>query len=336
MPTSGYATLDDTTQYFYNRTTLKRALPNLIHDKFGQQRPLKTMNTQKQTFRRYNALTINTTPLVEGVTPLGKSLAKTDVTATVQQFGDFVTVSDIATWTSRDAVLTEAAEVLGEQGGQSVDAVWRDVIVAGTNVFCATDSAGATGSTRTNTAGLVNTVFLDKLIRQLKQQNAKFFTKMIKSGTGVGSSPIRAAYWAITHPDVEFTLEGLTGFVARAAYPAAQDAMDPYEIGAYKNLRLCSTTQAKIFADGGANVPGGHKSTSSVKSDVYATLAFGQDAYGIVPLTGHSMENIVKPIGSAGTDDPLNQRATSGWKAATTAVILNDAFMVRGETDAAA
>ena len=41
--------------------------------------------------------------------------------------------------------------------------------------------------------------------------------------------------------------------------------------------------------------------------------------------------NIVKPLGSAGSSDPLDQRETSGWKASLTAVILNDAFMVRIE-----
>jgi len=136
MPTTLYTALDDDTQAFYNKTLLIRALPNLVHDKFGQQRPIPMSSTRKQTFRRYNALAVNTTALTEGVTPAGKSLAKTDVTATLSQYGDFVTVSDIATWASRDAVLTEAAEVLGEQGGQSVDQVWRDIVVAGTNVFC--------------------------------------------------------------------------------------------------------------------------------------------------------------------------------------------------------
>jgi len=139
----GYTTLDDDTQTFYNRTLLVRAVPELVHDKFGQQKPIKMNSTRKQTFRRYNAFAINTTPLIEGVTPLGKDLSKTDVTCTLSQYGDFTTVTDVATWVSRDKVLTEAAEVLGEQAGQSVDAVWRDILVAGTSVFCATDSVGA-------------------------------------------------------------------------------------------------------------------------------------------------------------------------------------------------
>lgn len=335
MPTTLYTTLEDDTQAFYNKTLLVRALPNLLHDKFGQQKPIPMSSTRKQTFRRYNALAVNITALTEGVTPAGKSLAKTDVTATLSQYGDFVTVTDIATWASRDPVLTEAAEVLGEQGGQSVDQIWRDIIIAGTNVFVATDNSGATSSTRTDGDGLINAVFIDKLIRQLKNQNAKFFTRMIKGSTGVGTSPIRASYWAITHPDVEFTLEAVSGFKPRSDYASGVEAMDPFEIGAYKNVRFLSSTFAKIFTDAGNTVvPAGIKTTLTNAVDIYIMMVFGQNSYGIVPLTGHSMDNIVKPLGSAGSADPLNQRATSGWKATTAAVILNDAFMVRGEMGA--
>lgn len=329
-----YTAIEDDTQAFYNKTLLVRAVPNLVHDKFGQQKPIPNNSTRKQTFRRYNALAVNTVPLIEGVTPLGHDITKTDVTCTLSQYGDFTSVSDVATWVSRDKVLTEAAEVLGEQAGQSLDQVWRDIIVAGTNVFCATDSVGATDATRTNIAGLINTVFCDKLIRQLKQQNAKFFNKIIKASTGIGTAPIRASFWTILHPDVEFTFEGMTGFKSVSEYGGNQNVMTDIEIGAYKNMRAVTTTQAKIFPDAGANKGTGHASTGGTKEDVYVSMVFGMNAYGIVPLNGHSLENIVKPLGAG--EDPLNQRATSGWKAMTTAVILNDAFMVRGETGAVA
>jgi N4-gp56 family major capsid protein len=48
------------------------------------------------------------------------------------------------------------------------------------------------------------------------------------------------------------------------------------------------------------------------------------------------METIVKPLGSAGTDDPLNQRSSVGWKAMTTTQILNQAWLVRIESLATA
>jgi len=66
--------------------------------------------------------------------------------------------------------------------------------------------------------------------------------------------------------------------------------------------------------------------------DVYSTLILGEDAYGITEVTGGGLENIVKQLGSAGTADPLNQRATTGWKATKVAEILVENYMVRIET----
>ena len=66
--------------------------------------------------------------------------------------------------------------------------------------------------------------------------------------------------------------------------------------------------------------------------DVYATLIMGDNAYGTTQIGGEGLQHIVKQLGSAGTSDPLNQRATVGWKAAKVTVRLVEAFMVRIET----
>lgn len=66
--------------------------------------------------------------------------------------------------------------------------------------------------------------------------------------------------------------------------------------------------------------------------DVYVTLVMGDNAYGTTELSGGGLQHIVKQLGSAGTADPLNQRATVGWKATKAAARLVEAFMVRIET----
>ncbi len=66
--------------------------------------------------------------------------------------------------------------------------------------------------------------------------------------------------------------------------------------------------------------------------DVYATLILGDNAYGTTQLSGDGLRHIVKQLGSAGTSDPLDQRATVGWKASKVTVRLVEAFMVRIET----
>ena len=67
--------------------------------------------------------------------------------------------------------------------------------------------------------------------------------------------------------------------------------------------------------------------------DVHATLVFGADAYGVIDVDGEGcLQTIVKPCGSGGAADPLDQRATVGAKvAAYTAKILNNLWIVRIE-----
>lgn len=65
---------------------------------------------------------------------------------------------------------------------------------------------------------------------------------------------------------------------------------------------------------------------------VYSTLILGDDAYGVIDITGGGLEHIFKPLGSAGAADPLNQRCTTGWKMITTAKILNEQNIRRIET----
>ena len=66
--------------------------------------------------------------------------------------------------------------------------------------------------------------------------------------------------------------------------------------------------------------------------DVYSTLILGENAYGVTEVTGGGLVHIVKQLGSAGTSDPLNQRATVGWKAIKVAERLVEQYMLRIET----
>ena len=56
------------------------------------------------------------------------------------------------------------------------------------------------------------------------------------------------------------------------------------------------------------------------------------EAAQVVVISGGGLEHIVKQLGSGGTNDPLNQRATVGWKATKSAVRLVEGYMVRIET----
>jgi N4-gp56 family major capsid protein len=324
MATTTLTQVPPGTQAFYDRNLLERAKPSEVHGRFGQKRPISKKSGNQIKFRRYSALAVATTPLTEGVTPAGSSLAVTDITATLAQYGDFITLSDVVDMVNQDPVITEATDVLGDQAGLTIDQIRRDVLVAGTNVAYANGVAA-----RVNVNAKLATTDLDKAIRFLKNQNAKFMKEGIPPSDGVGTGAVRKAFIGVVHPDTEFDLESLVGFKPVSDYPAQMGVMED-EIGAYKNIRFVSSTSAKVFTGGGAAGTTVYKNNAA-NFDVYATLIFAADSYGVCPLSGEAMQTIVKPLGSAGAADPLNQRSSVGWKAMTTTKILNEAWLIRLE-----
>ena len=93
-----------------------------------------------------------------------------------------------------------------------------------------------------------------------------------------------------------------------------------------------STKTAPLILNCEAGLPVYPGEAGAEGRDVYATLILGDNAYGTTHLGGEGLQHIVKQLGSAGTSDPLNQRATVGWKANKVTVRLVEAFMVRIET----
>lgn len=299
---------------FYDKTLLYRAVAYFVHTKYAQVRDIpRKGGTNTIKFRRYGNLSAATTALSEGVTPSGSSLSVTDITATVAQYGDYITVTDVIDYESKDPVLIEAAEILGDQMGDTIDQLTREVLAAGTVVtYVGQSSRGAITS-----SDLITATEVRKAVRTLKNAKARRVTRMINASTGIATEPVSAAYIGLVHPDTTYDLQDEVGWVPVEKYSSSMNVME-HEVGKLNDVRFIESTNCKVFTGEGA---------SSI--DVYATLIMGMDAYGITRISGEAVKNIVKPLGAG--EDPLDQRATSGWKCTFVAKILNDSFMVRLE-----
>lgn len=304
---------------------LTRGVPYLVLEKFGQVYVMPTKSTKVAKFRRYNALALATTPLVEGVTPAGSKVTVTDVTATLEQYGDFVPFSDVIEDTHEDPFLQQVSDVLGEQAAQTMETVRWNIIKAGTNVFY------ANGSDRTDVNTPITLALQRKCTRALKRQNAAYITSVVASTPQFRTEPVEAAYIGLVHPDVENDIRNLNGFIPTKQYGSTTPWAN--EIGAVEDVRYLRSTIFSAFADGGGD-KGSMISTTGTKADVYPVLYVAKDAYGLVPLKGKDSMSIlvVNPKPAAG--DPLAQRGTAGWKTMHTAVILNDLWLVRAEVAA--
>lgn len=323
---------------------LKRSMPYLQFEKFGQVYVQPKNSTNVAKFRRYflSGATgsagsgsgnyfypVATTALVEGVTPSGSTLANQDYTATLAQYGDFVTITDVIVDTHTDAVLQNATDILGEQAALTVETLRFNVLKAGTNVFYANSVAG-----RSSVVAAIALADQRRVTTGLNRQNAKKISQVVASNPDYNTKSVEASYMAVTHPDVETDIRQMTGFKPVADYGPHTSPFEG-EIGSVEQVRYLTTTVAAPFADAGG-AKGAMRSTTGTSADVYPVLYFGRDAFGIVPLKGMSSMTpmVVNPKPAAG--DPLGQRGTVGWKLWTTTIILQEAFMARLEVAATA
>lgn len=298
---------------FYDKTLLDQAIPAFVHNRFAQVRDIpRNGGTDTIKFRRYGLLTAQTTALSEGVTPAGKQLAITDLTATPLQYGDYVTLTDVLQFETYDPILTETAEILGEQVGDTLDQLCRDVMAATTTKQYA---SSATQTSDITAAMKISRAEVKEAVRTLKVANAKPLTSMINPSTGYNTVPMNAGFIGIVHPNTTYDLDDATGWIPVEKYPNKSDVMEN-EVGSLAGVRFIETTNAKVRAGAGNGV------------DVYSTIILAKNAIAQTRISGETLKNIVKPLGSAGTADPLDQRATSGWKLTYVAKILNQTYLV--------
>lgn len=297
---------------FYDMTLIDEAESNLVHDQFGQKRPIPANGGKTIEFRKFAPLAKATTPLTEGVTPDGKSLTVSTITATVSQYGDYITQSDVLELTALDNTILEATKLLGRQAGATLDTVVRNVLQSGTNVtYCPKIGADGTETAVTSRAGLDATAQLtvdvvQQVVAKLRAQNAP---------------TIGGKYVAIIHPYVAYDLMRDPEWIDAHKYAQPTNLYEG-EIGEIAGVRFVQTTEAKIYT--GSGCPSGLA--------VFASLFLGEGAYGVTEISGGGLQTIVKQKGSAGTADPLDQRSSVGWKAIKTAEILIPNYLVRVES----
>ena len=191
---------------------LKRAIPYLVLEKFGQAYVVPNNMTKVAIFRRYNSLDFTPNQLVEGVTPNAKKLTKTDIPATLVQYGDLVQLTDVVIDTHEDPVLMQAIETLAEQAAQMIEVARFNVLKAGTNVFYANGASRAV----VNTA--ITQTMQRRVVRALKRQNGNKVTTIIRSTPNYETVNVNAAFMSMIHPDSESDVRNMNGFTPVAIW----------------------------------------------------------------------------------------------------------------------
>ena len=287
-----------------------------------QSKTLPANNTQSMKFRRYNALATTGTRLTEGVTPPGKKLTTTDITANLFQDGDFVEITDMIVDTHEDAVKHESMAIVAEQAAKVVEINRYGVLKACTNLFYANSVAA-----RSSVVAVISRADQRKIVRALERQEAQHITQVVKSTPDFNTESVLPGFVGVTHTDMTTDVRSMQGFTSVADYGGV--GKWDTEIGACEDVRYLKSTIFTPYADAGSATTTGKLTTAGVGCDVYPVMYFGRDAYGIIALKGQfAITPMVLNPNQPRGGDPLGQRGTIGWKTMQGTVILNDAWML--------
>ncbi|MDQ6418677.1 N4-gp56 family major capsid protein [Paenibacillus sp. LHD-117] len=303
-------TLENAT--FYKTALLDRLLPDLHYMKYGEKKPIPKRSGATAQWRRFNSLAVVTTALTEGVTPDGVNLSMGSVTATVKDYGNYTKISGYLDMVGIDPVITETSEIMGENAAESMDSIVRDIITAGTNVVY----AGNKLSRATVAATDVITAADILKVRTIMKRNKVREIKLPDGSMG---------YLMFIHPDVAADLMKTQEWKDQNTY-VSTDNRKAGVVGKLYGIYFLESVNNTVLTDAGAT-----------GAEVYLNVCIGKGAYGVPDVDGSGSPDIlVKPAGSAGTADPLDQFNTVGWKSTFTAVRLQELAIIRYESSATA
>lgn len=292
-------------QTFYNKHLIEVSKPHCAYRTHAQKTSVPKNGGNKVNWRDFQKLAINTTALTDGLIPDGKKISIVPIDGTIKFYGDYVTTTDQLQLMSIDKIVMEANKRLGLQAAETLDFLAGSEFCTGTNVIY----AGGVNSRANLTADSVASVEL--------------FIKAAQFLKSKSAPKIDGSYFAIVHPAVTYDLmtytdeSGKNPFIDVSKYANKEVIVDG-EIGKMYGIRFIETAAAVTVEENGATV--------------YQTIVYGENAFGVVDLEGGNLRSIVKPLGSAGTADPLDMISTIGWKAADCCKILNNDNIIRIES----
>lgn len=261
------------------------------------------------SFPIMNDLAAATTPLTEDADVSPVVMGNTAVTVTLAEYGNAVQTSAFLRATAYTEVNAPLANVVGYNGGISIDTICSNVLAAGTNViYPASDTARNQIATTDNLTG--NMVRL--AVARLRAGNVMTFG---------------GVYAGHIHPDTSYDFRGGTGGTNWSDPHVYSDPAGIYNgvIGTFQGVRFMEHSRAPLFANA-SNGAGG-----AGNIDVYGTLIHGREAlakgYADGVEYGQQPRFVDSPV-----VDALRRFAGAGWKHLVGYSVFRQAALYRLES----
>lgn len=139
-PDNTTTSLSNEVAIWYDKVFLERARAMLVHQEGGQLRGIDGNVGKETIFNRFRPIAVTTTPLSEGVNPTDTQLVSDQVTATLAEYGKSVYVSKLLSTTDIDDRDKEKIDVVGQNMGESLDAIVRNALYSGATALASTST----------------------------------------------------------------------------------------------------------------------------------------------------------------------------------------------------
>ncbi len=248
-------------QVAFDRLAYFALRSELLFDQAADVQPVQqAMPGTGVTFTIFADIAAATSTLNEVTDVTPTALSDSQVTVTLNEYGNAVVTTAKLRGTAFLDVDSAAANIIGYNAGDSIDQVVRDVLAAGTNVVYATGGATTPSSRVTVQAeDIIHADDVRKVVAQLRGANVATF---------------EGSYMGFIHPDVSYDFRSNTDV---SAWRTPANYVNPEgiyngEIGKFESVRFIETPRAKVFTD----ASNGTSTTGSI--DVYCTHIMGRQA----------------------------------------------------------
>jgi N4-gp56 family major capsid protein len=322
--------------------TLPLARKQLVFYQFGDPATLPKGRGTSYTATRYNRIPLPYAPLSEGVPPIGETMTIQQVTAQAQQWGDKVTITDVAEMTIKHPLFKKATELLGLQIGEMLDRNTANALMGGTQINYV--------NSRGSRAALVASDVLDTqtVIRTqaaLKTLGAPRYmgdeqtdTKIdADAGGAKASSNPRAMphYVSIIHPLVSADFRQNPTVITAWSYSDINRLYNA-EIGEWSGIRFCESNLVPFWTNfAQVNGTAGTAGSLAGSPTNYFVIVTGQDTQNQFESYIASISNAISvtgPNGSINVTVPSTQGYTYNVYVGTTTSPSNLGLTVSGPT----
>lgn len=298
--------------------TLPLARRTLVAYQFGDPATLPKGRGTTYTATRFNRIPLPFSPLSEGVPPIGETMTISQVSAIAQQWGDKVTITDVAELTIKHPLVTKAQELIGLQIGETLDRNTFNSVLAGTTQI---NYVNTRGSRAALVAGdVLNPHEINRAVgalstigspRYMGDEQTDIKVQADSGGAKASSNPRQMAHYpSILHPLVVQDLRENATIVTAWSYSDVNRLYNA-EVGEWGGVRFCSSNLVPTFT-GAAATNGTPSTQGSLATGTYYIQVTGSDTQNQYEAIIDQVSAGVAVVGPNGSID-VTLPSTSGY-----------------------